>query len=149
MNTVLAAPPLSQSALKATKVYLFLVKPKNASREHIAGCVLAQRISNSLAVLPTSDTNNADAKLVHGLYCAPEPHPTPLGIPRVFVPTTYRRKGIARALIDAAARTAIHGCPLDPRNGQLAFSQPTDSGRRLMDSCGVQRVYEEEDDDLQ
>ncbi|EJD53289.1 hypothetical protein AURDEDRAFT_81654 [Auricularia subglabra TFB-10046 SS5] len=149
ISTVLSAPPLSARALANTKLYLFLVQPKGgAAREQIAGCLLAQRISTALAVIPDgSGEPQPDGKLVHGLYCAPKPLPTALGIPRVFVPLSYRRKGVAHALLKAAARTAIHGCALDPRKGEVAFSQPTDGGRQLMNAFGVTRVYEEDDQD--
>lgn len=148
INTVLAAPPLSARALANTKLYLFLVQPKGAAREQIAGCVLAQRISTALAVIPDgSGEQQPGGMLVHGLYCAPSPLPTALGIPRVFVPLAYRRKGVAHALLRAAARTAIHGCALDPRKGEIAFSQPTGAGRQLMNAFGVTRVYEEDDQD--
>jgi len=71
--------------------------------------------------------------------------PTALGIPRVFVPRAYRRKGIAKVLFDAAARTAVHGCKLS--HDQVAFSQPTGDGRILMNHLGITRVYEEDSDD--
>ena len=79
------------------------------------------------------------------LFCDPVLLPTPMGIPRLFVPSTHRRLGIARRLLVAAARTFIHGCPLDPEKGQVAFSQPTGSGQAVMDAWGKGgiRVYED------
>ena len=80
-----------------------------------------------------------------GLHCLPAPLPTSMAIPRLFVPTTYRRVGIARKLLDAAARTFIHGCKLDPHAGDVAFTQPTQSGRAVMENWGGAgvRIYQE------
>lgn len=80
-----------------------------------------------------------------GLFCHPSPIPTPLGIPRLFVPSAHRRQGIATHLLSAAAATFIHGCPLDPTKGQVAFTQPTQGGRAVMEKWGKgsARIYEE------
>ena len=79
------------------------------------------------------------------LYCSPEPLPTPLGIPRMFVPSAYRRLGIASRLLTAAAENFIHGVTLDPAKGEVAFTQPTASGKALMEKWGKNgaRVYRE------
>lgn len=63
----------------------------------------------------------------------------------MFVSVSYRRSGIAHALLDAAAAYFIHGCPLDPRKGEVAFSQPTTVGETVMKSWGAGgvRIYEE------
>ena len=77
------------------------------------------------------------------LYCSLEPLPTPLGIPRMFVSSSYRRLGIASRLLTAAAENFIHGVPLDPAKGEVAFTQPTTSGKALMEKWGKKgaRVY--------
>ena len=79
------------------------------------------------------------------LYCSPEPLPTPLGIPRMFVSSSYRRLGIASRLLTAAAENFIHGITLDPAKGEVAFTQPTTSGQALMEKWGGKgaRVYRE------
>jgi len=79
------------------------------------------------------------------LYCSPEPLPTPLGIPRMFVSSSYRRLGIASRLLTAAAENFIHGITLDPAKGEVAFTQPTTSGKALMEKWGKKgaRVYRE------
>lgn len=61
------------------------------------------------------------------------------------MPAVYRRLGIANALLDAAAANFIHGCPLDPKKGEVAFSQPTAAGEAVMSSWGGGgvRVYED------
>ena len=80
-----------------------------------------------------------------GLFCHPKPLPTPLGISRLFVPATQRRQGVARHLLSAAAETFIHGCPLDPKQGQVAFTQPTGDGKAVMMAWGGRevRIYQE------
>jgi N-acetyltransferase len=79
------------------------------------------------------------------LYCSPEPLPTPLGIPRMFVSSSYRRLGIASRLLTAAAENFIHGVALDPAKGEVAFTQPTTSGKALIEKWGKRgaRVYRE------
>jgi len=79
------------------------------------------------------------------LYCSPEPLPTPLGISRMFVSSSYRRLGIASRLLTAAADNFIHGVTLDPTKGEVAFTQPTASGKALMEKWGKKgvRVYRE------
>ena len=71
-----------------------------------------------------------------GIYCDPSPLLTPMGIPRLFVSSDYRRKGIAGKLLSAAAKNFIHGCELDPKRGEVAFSQPTGAGRGTMFAWG-------------
>ncbi|EPQ58377.1 hypothetical protein GLOTRDRAFT_120134 [Gloeophyllum trabeum ATCC 11539] len=163
VNLSLSSPPLLPAALQASKVYLFLVPSAATSptttREKIVGCVIAQRISTAMAVVTHSDPStpptdptspNVPPHLITvdptlGLFCDPTPLPTPLGIPRLFVSTSHRRQGIATHLLAAAARTFIHGCPLDPVKGEVAFTQPTSGGRAVMESWGRGgvRVYEE------
>ena len=78
------------------------------------------------------------------IFCEPVLLPTPMDIPRLFVPSTHRRLGIARRLLTAAARTFINECPLDPEKGQVAFSQPTGS-RAVMDAWGKGGIRMHED----
>ena len=80
-----------------------------------------------------------------GLFCHPEPLPTPLGIPRLFVSSAHRRQGIATRLLTAAANTFVHGCLLDPLKGDVAFTQPTTAGNAVMQCWGkgFVRIYHE------
>ncbi|KZT28485.1 hypothetical protein NEOLEDRAFT_1043957, partial [Neolentinus lepideus HHB14362 ss-1] len=165
ISLALSSPPLLPATLRTSKIYIFLVPstPSTSStntRERIVGCVIAQRISTAMAVVPAPDPNmpsnssereqtpssqlvNVDPTL--GIFCSPSPLPTPLGIPRLFVTTSHRRLGVATALLSAAARTFIHGCPLDPTKGEVAFTQPTSGGQAVMQNWGRGgvRVYEE------
>lgn len=158
INLTLSSPPLTQECLRNSKIYLFLLpsgpSSSGASREKIIGCVVAQRISTAMAIASKNEKgdieNNLEERLVvvdsgTGLFCHPDLLPTPMGIPRLFVPSTYRRQGIASALLNAAAATFIHGCPLDPKQGEVAFTQPTGDGKALMMKWGGGgvRIYEE------
>ncbi|CAE7215264.1 unnamed protein product [Rhizoctonia solani] len=168
VNKVLSAPPLPCSSLKVSKAYVMVIpskstgsRPKNdtsAARfsERIVGCVISTHITEAMRIidineLEASNTPKSDLLCVDvgssggNVYCDPNPIPTTLGIPRLFVVPSYRRQGIAHALLDAVAKTAIWGCPLDPTSGQIAFSQPTASGYAVMKGWGGDniRIYEE------
>jgi len=100
----------------------------------------------------TNDSPNAQGEPkpapvdVSGVFCNPQRLPTPMGISRLFVPSSHRRQGVARALLSTAAETFIPGCPLDPLKSQIAFSQPTGDGNKVMQSWGGGkiRIYEED-----
>ncbi|KAK0185858.1 hypothetical protein F5146DRAFT_1105486 [Armillaria mellea] len=98
INITLSSPALTRETLQASRAFLFLVPASSiaSTREKIVGLV---------------DTDT-------GIFCHPEPLPTPLGIPRLFVSKAHRRQGIASKLLSAAARRSIQGCVLDPRKGQ-------------------------------
>lgn len=76
---------------------------------------------------------------------SPKLLPTPLGIHRLFVVPAYRGTGLARAMLDAAASHTIYGFNFDPTKGEVAFSQPTESGRAVMQAWGKGgvRVFDE------
>jgi N-acetyltransferase len=164
INFSLSAPDLPQSVLSQSKAYLFLIPAQNSNhsttREKIVGCLIAQHIETAMKIVAphatskecttesfvrVSDPTDSQGGGEGGLYCDPTPFPTPLGIPRIFVSAQYRHRGIAHALLDAAACTFIHGCTLDPSRGQVAFSQPTGAGRGLMEKWGRGgvRIFEE------
>ncbi|PFH50089.1 hypothetical protein AMATHDRAFT_146061 [Amanita thiersii Skay4041] len=171
VNLTLSAPPMAREALAKSKLYLFLVPPSqtktSGTREKIVGWVVAQRIETAMAIASpdqqgsqgeecsnhaedTTGTGATDAPPLvvvdtgMGIFCHPEHLPTPMGIPRLFVASTHRRQGIATKLLTAAARTFIHGCVLDPRKGQVAFTQPTGDGNAVMLKWGGGgvRIYE-------
>lgn len=157
INTVLSAPAMTGEAAKASKAYLFLLPSTNGTRETIVGCAIAQHITNAMAVAePVSALLEGQAgaespspshlvQVDGSLFCKPERLPTPVGIPRLFVSSVHRRKGIAQALLDAVCKNFIHGCQLDVLKGELAFSQPTSLGRAVMEKFGKGgiRVFEE------
>lgn len=97
-----------------------------------------------------------------------------LGVHRIFTVPAFRGCGIIRSLLDQACRSAIYGYQVsrlrkppsltfrvraesrcdhqcDPAKGDVAFSQPTQSGKRVMDTWGQGRVLvfneDEQDDD--
>ncbi|KAF8654231.1 hypothetical protein AX16_003754 [Volvariella volvacea WC 439] len=160
INRTLCSPPLTSEALKTSKAYLFLMPPNPPSsiREKIVGCVIAQQIETAMAIATSEEvarlqTDENEAPLTDslvavdtttGLFCHPKPLRTPLGIPRLFVPSEHRRQGIASHLLTAAAGTFYHGCRLDPHLGQVAFTQPTGDGNAVMRHWGGGgvRIYE-------
>jgi N-acetyltransferase len=146
--------------MRKSRLYIFLVPYQtrtNHSREKIVGCIVAQHIETAMAIAtssldksPSSETSASAASLVvvdtgMGIFCHPEFLSTPMGIPRLFVASTHRRQGVATKLLTAAARTFIHGYELDPRKGEIAFTQPTGDGKAVMFKwgCGGVRIYEE------
>ncbi|KAJ3789880.1 hypothetical protein GGU10DRAFT_342094 [Lentinula aff. detonsa] len=157
INVALSASALSPEALRASKAYLFLLPAITPNKEKIVGCILAQRIENAMMIASPSsygsenDATPSSRPLVtlddsSGLFCYPELLPTALGISRIFVTSAQRRKGIASCLLSAAARTFVHGCVLDPKDGQVAFSQTTGDGLALMRNWGQGgvRIYDED-----
>lgn len=80
---------------------------------------------------------------------SPTPLPTQLGIHRLYTIPTYRSIGIAEALLDAACAHTIYACPARPEKGQVAFSQPTQSGARMMRRWGRGGVRVFVDDESQ
>ncbi|KAF8226903.1 hypothetical protein L208DRAFT_1460701 [Tricholoma matsutake] len=163
VNLALSSPPLAPSILHASKAYLFLLTPMthNSAREKIAGCLIAQQISTAMTIASSEESKlvfqagsqeqPASTPLLTpidastGVFCHPTPLPTPLGISRIFVSSSHRRRGIASKLLSAAAETFIHGCPLDPRKGHVAFTQPTGDGSAVMLRWGggCVRIYED------
>ncbi|KAG6864972.1 hypothetical protein C0991_005879 [Blastosporella zonata] len=158
INLTLSSPPLTPEILHDSKAYLFLIPSlTSTNREKIAGCVIAQRITTAMAIASSAECEEAKQATSEtpatpliavdsstGLFCHPKQLSTPLGISRLFVPSTHRRQGVARHLLSAAAETFIHGCPLDPRKGQVAFTQPTGDGHAVMTGWGGGgvRIYE-------
>lgn len=80
---------------------------------------------------------------------SPSPLPTPLGIHRLFTVPAYRSLGLAHILLDAASSHTVYGYTFDPKKGEVAFSQPTDSGRAVMEKWGGGRVRVFVDDESQ
>ncbi|KAG9014703.1 hypothetical protein FRB94_010550 [Tulasnella sp. JGI-2019a] len=158
IDLALSSPPIPPETLANSKIYLFLLpNPSSVTREKIVGCVVATRIKTAMRVVHQDKDESEESRRLSredlvrvdgeegGLYCDPKPLPTPLGIPRLFVPSEHRQQGIAQALLSSAAKTFVFGCPLDPKKGEVAFSQPTSSGRAVMMRWGGGgiRIFEE------
>ncbi|EKM55464.1 uncharacterized protein PHACADRAFT_120913 [Phanerochaete carnosa HHB-10118-sp] len=157
VNIILSAPAMTAQSLQASKAYLFLLSSPpitsssiSAHREKIVGCVIAQRISSAMAIASRDSSNvSSEAETTKDSSSAirllPTPLSTPLGIPRLFVSSSHRRQGVASSLLTAAANYFILGCPLDPKKGEVAFSQPTGLGGMVLEKWagGKGRVFEE------
>jgi N-acetyltransferase len=123
------------------------VETGGTERNHPEETLVHQNNSpfRSLTAHASSTENLITVDVSTSLYCSPEPLPTPLGIPRMFVSSSYRRLGIASHLLSAAADNFIHGVTLDPAKGEVAFTQPTSSGKALMEKWAKKgaRIYRE------
>jgi len=56
---------------------------------------------------------------------------------------------LAQILLDAACDSTVYGCTFDPRKEEVAFSQPTESGRAVMEKWGGGSVRVFVDDESQ
>lgn len=96
------------------------------------GLCLAERIWEANPVigsLPSSKgrDNNATSSSV---TVAETPRPAIVGISRIWTATAMRQKGVAMDLLDNVRTRFIYGTDI-PKD-RIAFSQPTESGCRLM-----------------
>lgn len=110
------------------KVFLFV------SGEKCIGLCLAERISKAYEVeSQNNDTNtsksNRGVSKSSSISVGPDAKSALLGISRIWTSVSYRRKGVAAALLDAARRNFIYGVQI-PKD-MIAFSQPTESGGLL------------------
>lgn len=80
---------------------------------------------------------------------SPTPLDTPLGIHRLYTIPSYRSLGLAHVLLESARENTVYGCSFDPAKGQVAFSQPTESGRAAMERWGGGAVRVFVDDESQ
>ncbi|KAB8254264.1 ESCO1/2 acetyl-transferase-domain-containing protein [Aspergillus pseudonomiae] len=93
------------------------------------GACLTERIWESRPVeKPASQTNRPDSAVT----VRNETHPAIVGISRIWTSGSSRRKGIAMDLLDCVVSNFIYGMEI-PKE-QMAFSQPTESGRALAQS---------------
>jgi N-acetyltransferase len=139
INLYLSAPQLTPTALEKSRAYLFMLPSRtDATREVIVGALIATRIEEAMRVAKVDDKceNEGLVPIDSGLYCYPEKISAAMGVSRLFVSTVHRRKSVAAALLAAAAKTFIHGCPLRIEDETVAFSQPSESGRKFMESFG-------------
>jgi N-acetyltransferase len=145
IETAMKIIPFPSQGVTSNVTSLSPSKLYNQAPEDLTLCD-SHNSSRSSAPDPTPITVQfSDDSSDTGLFCSPTALPTPLGIPRLFVSSSHRHKGIASLLLDATARTFIHGCPLRPELGHVAFSQPTRAGRGVMERWGKGgvRIYQE------
>ncbi|RPA78684.1 hypothetical protein BJ508DRAFT_416418 [Ascobolus immersus RN42] len=98
------------------KVYLYVVRKKTL------GCLVVERIQKAYPALVTAD-GMIEEDLSKGA------REVIMGISRIWVASTNRRKGIASKLIECAQATFVYGAHV--KKEQVAFSQPTESGGRF------------------
>ncbi|KAH1336772.1 hypothetical protein KXV68_007850 [Aspergillus fumigatus] len=110
------------------------------------GACLTERIWESRPVECSTPTQNgADQPTDSAITVRDEVHPAIVGISRIWTSGSSRRRGIAMDLLDCVVTNFIYGMEI-PKE-QVAFSQPTESGKRLAQAFfgpGVQwHVYNE------
>ncbi|KAM0788826.1 hypothetical protein ACM66B_002912 [Microbotryomycetes sp. NB124-2] len=114
------------------------------SQRKVVACAVVQRISEAFQIelettsAATGSDKRREAMIRFGedegaIFCSPTPVPVVLGIQRIWTSSTFRRKGFATRLLDAAAARCIYGCPIPQQRRALdvAFSQPTGKGQAL------------------
>ncbi|OAX78750.1 hypothetical protein ACJ72_06941 [Emergomyces africanus] len=104
------------------------------------GLCLTERIWES-HVVKRPDRGVSDARTNNGggsfdssssITASEEAYPAVVGISRVWTSASSRRKGIAMDLLDCVVSNYIYGMEI-PKS-QIAFSQPTESGCRLIEA---------------
>ena len=92
------------------------------------GLCLTERIWESRPLDCTTNGGNRDGNIT----VCDEIHPAIVGISRIWTSTSSRRKGIAMDLLDCLVSNFIYGMEIP--EDQIAFSQPTESGRKLAEA---------------
>ncbi|WVW79992.1 hypothetical protein I302_101965 [Kwoniella bestiolae CBS 10118] len=177
VDRVLSSPPLPPAILERCKIFLFVtsspppvstakrqkldnsISKKVVQKERVVGVIVAQGIKWAMRVLKdgelTASEGKEEKKVVvesggfGSVTCDPTPLPTPLGIHRLYISPSYRSKNLSEHLLNASCSNTIYGCNLDPTKGEVAFSQPTQSGRAVMEKWGKGGVRVFVDDESQ
>ena len=102
-----------------TYSYVVCVQDKRRA----VGCAVIERIDSAYEIINGEDNVT---------YNPSEPLEAVLGIRQIWISKMHRRKGLATSLIDAARLDAVYGYVV-PKE-QVAFSQPTPSGRRFAET---------------
>jgi len=97
------------------------------------GVCLTERIWESRPVASESGSDEKNSSVMVG----EETHPAIVGVSRIWTSGASRRKGIALDLLDCVVSNFIYGMEIS--KDELAFSQPTASGKRL-----AQKFFEDE-----
>ncbi|WVQ62728.1 uncharacterized protein L199_000876 [Kwoniella botswanensis] len=178
VDRVLSSPPLPRAILERCKIFLFVTSsPPPASstkrqkldnsisrnvvqRERVVGVVVAQGIKWAMRVLKDGEQLQGEGaereqKVVvesggfGNVTCDPAPLPTPLGIHRLYISPSYRSNNLSYHLLNASCSNTVYGCTFDPITGDVAFSQPTQSGRAVMERWGKGGIRVFVDDESQ
>ncbi|KAK6907203.1 hypothetical protein I203_101193 [Kwoniella mangroviensis CBS 8507] len=178
VDRVLSSPPLPQAILERCKVFLFVtsspppasstkrqkldssISIKVVQRERVVGVVVAQGIKWAMRVLKDGEQLQCEGaekerKVVvesggfGSVTCDPAPLPTPLGIHRLYISPSYRSNNLSYHLLNASCSNTVYGCTFDPTVGDVAFSQPTQSGRAVMERWGQGGIRVFADDESQ
>ncbi|NXG61011.1 ESCO2 acetyltransferase, partial [Hemiprocne comata] len=117
---------VSLSCPAKTKIYLFV-----SNEKMIVGCLVAESIKQAFRVLsePGAAASPGQDVLQHhrAWRCSTEPEPAICGISRIWVFGLWRRKGIARRMVDVVRSTFMYGSYLSTQ--EIAFSDPTPDGK--------------------
>ena len=111
------------------KMYLYLRERK------CVGMCLVERIAKGHRILPAGDTSSrvlsapSQTPSSGSLTIEERPSPAVMGISRIWTPSSHRRQGIAKKLLDCAAISFMYGMHVDKE--LIAFSQPTQGGTSL------------------
>nr|XP_018264561.1 uncharacterized protein I303_02731 [Kwoniella dejecticola CBS 10117]OBR86719.1 hypothetical protein I303_02731 [Kwoniella dejecticola CBS 10117] len=178
VDRVLSSPPLPPAIMQRCKIFLFVtssppplskssvakkrqkldtaISKKVVQKERVIGVVVAQGIKWAMRVLSDGEVQNKPkGKVViesggfGSVTCDPESLSTPLGIHRLYISPSYRSNNLSVHLLDAACSDTVYGCHFDPLKGEVAFSQPTQSGRTIMEKWGKGHVRVFVDDESQ
>ncbi|KAL4706149.1 hypothetical protein ACJJTC_013614 [Scirpophaga incertulas] len=84
----------------------------------IVGCLIMEPITKAHKIIP----GNPDC-------CSLEEYPVKCGVSRVWTHTKFRRRGIARAMLDCARASLLHASVVAVH--EVAFSTPTADGKCL------------------
>ncbi|KAK9761035.1 hypothetical protein K7432_014383 [Basidiobolus ranarum] len=152
INTYLGSTDLNDSRLDECKIYIYV------RAKRVIGCVVAEPIdlayrlrlpsdgvASTSATEPQQSTEVENQGESEGKMDTKdkqlEPTPTQLdsvpisaicGIHRMWVCSSQRQQGIASRILDTVCKNFLYGCPL--RRHELAFSQPTPSGKAFAQS---------------
>lgn len=96
------------------------------------GLCLTERIWESRPVESSAEKNGTDQPNGSSISVRNEVHPAIVGVSRIWTSESSRRKGIAMDLLDCVVSNFIYGMEI-PKD-KVAFSQPTESGKRLAES---------------
>ncbi|WWC87706.1 uncharacterized protein L201_002598 [Kwoniella dendrophila CBS 6074] len=147
------------------------ISKKVVQRDRVVGVVVAQGIKWAMKVLKDSEQLNLEptSRIGEGknvidskenkiviesggfgsVTCDPTSLPTPLGIHRLYISPSYRSNSLSIHLLNASCSNTIYGCSFDPLKGEIAFSQPTQSGRAIMEKWGKGNIRVFADDESQ